>query len=178
MRCCFWAAGQIKSHDACSLSAASPCLTGGPFRRKREPSASASVGEQEGGDEPGRGRRWAVPAHGLIAHAPARLTRRLPRFLLCGQGLQETASTACLLRPAERPVVLLRHLLPVEGPPGVLLPVPPRPVAGASCGLRPSRAVACGRRCPPSGPQWPVAVPRRRSPPSPPSACGRCEICV
>ena len=85
--------------------------------RKREPSASASVGEQEGGDEPGRGRRWSVPAHGLIAHAPARLTRRLPRFLLCGQGLQETASTACLLRPAERPVVLLRHLLPVLDPP-------------------------------------------------------------
>ena len=85
--------------------------------RKREPSASASVGEQEGGDEPGRGRRWSVPAHGLIAHAPARLTRRLPRFLLCGQGLQETA---CLLRPAVRPVVLLRQLLPVEGSPSVL----------------------------------------------------------
>ena len=39
--------------------------------RKREPSASASVGEQDGGDVPGRGRRWSVPAHGLIAHAPA-----------------------------------------------------------------------------------------------------------
>ena len=55
MRCCFWAAGgQIRSHDACSLSAASPCLTGGPFRRKPEPSASACVGEQEDGDEAGR----------------------------------------------------------------------------------------------------------------------------
>ena len=93
-------------------------------QRKREPSASASVGEQEGGDEPGRGRRWSAPAHRLIAHAPARLTRRLRRFLLCGQGLQETASTACPLRPAERPVVLVWHLLPVEGPPCIMPGLP------------------------------------------------------
>ena len=86
-------------------------------QRKREPSASASVGEQEGGDEPGRGRRWSAPAHRLIAHAPARLTRRLRRFLLCGQGPLETASTALPLRPGERIVVLVWTLLPVEGPP-------------------------------------------------------------
>ena len=78
--------------------------------RKREPSTSASVGEQEGGDEPGRGRRWSVPAHGLIAHAPARLTRRLPRFLLCGQGLLIPAlgTKACgqTARGALEPTVL------------------------------------------------------------------------
>ena len=30
----FWAAGQMQSHNACSLSAASACLTGGRFRNQ------------------------------------------------------------------------------------------------------------------------------------------------
>ena len=66
MRCCFWAAGQMQSHNACSLSAASACLTRGRFRK-----AGVCPGEA--------GRRGCARERPTLVSPCARAHRSRPR---------------------------------------------------------------------------------------------------
>ena len=101
MRCCFLAAGQIQSHDACSLSAASTCLTGGPFRNRESESrpqvppwasrkAGMSPGEADVG-QPLRTDSSLTPPP--VSHADGVLAAKLQRVRQ-GSRISEWPQTA------------------------------------------------------------------------------------